>query len=121
MEIFVNLVGVTYRGSEAKEIVKRLTPADGTLLSLEVEPENDYDDHAVKVIHDQTNIHIGYLARENNYDVFMALADGRELCIEIVGFENTFKPTLLITEVSDHALEDASDGSNDGSFEQHEH
>lgn len=98
MEIFVNLVGVTFRGAEAKEIVKKLTHDDGVELVLEPEPDNDYDSHAVRVIHNPTGIHIGYLARENNYDIFKALQRGEELNIQIVGFENTLKPTLLITE-----------------------
>jgi hypothetical protein len=97
MEVFANLVGVTFRGSEAKEIVKSLTREDGNHLSLEAEPNNEYDPRAVKVIHDPTNTHIGYIARENNYDVFCALQNAEELNIEIVGFENTLKPTLLIT------------------------
>jgi len=103
MEIFVNLVGVTFRGAEAKEIVKRLTTEDGDKLSLEPEPDNDYDSHAVRVIHDPTQIHIGYLARENNYEVFKALERGEPLNVRIVGFENTWtlKPTLLITDESD--------------------
>lgn len=98
MEVFVNLVGVTFRGAEAKEIVKSLTREDGANLSLEAEPDNEYDNHAVKVIHNPTNTHIGYLARENNYDVFDSLQNDTDLQIEIVGFENTLKPTLLITE-----------------------
>lgn len=99
MEAFVHLVGVTFRGPEAKEIVKHLTRDDGVNLSLEAEPDNEYDSCAVKVIHDPTNTHIGFLARENNWNVFQALQNGDELCIEIVGFENTLKPTLLITAV----------------------
>ena len=101
MEIFVSLVGVSFRGAEAKEVVKHLTRDDGKLLSLEAEPDNEYDSNAVKVIHDPSGLHIGYLARENNYDVFSALQNATELCIEIVGFENTFKPTLLITEADE--------------------
>jgi hypothetical protein len=101
MEIFANLVGVTFRGADAKEIVKRLTPEDGNLLSLETEPTNEYDSCAVKVIHNPTGMHIGYLARENNYGVFQALERGEKLQVEIVGFENTIKPTLLISEAVD--------------------
>lgn len=97
MEVFVNLVGVTFRGTEAREIVKRLTPSDGKKLKLETEPTNQYDCNAVKVIHIPTDEHIGYLARENNIDVFNALEAGLNLEIEIVGFENTIKPTLLIS------------------------
>jgi hypothetical protein len=101
MEVFVNLVGVTFRGSEAKEIVKHLTREDSGSLSLEAEPDNEYDGNAVKVIHDPTNTHIGYIARENNYEVFKALENDEPLNIEIVGFENTLKPTLLITDAAE--------------------
>lgn len=111
MEAFCTLVGVTFRGAEAKEIVKHLTREDGSKLSLEAEPTNEYDSNAVKVIFDPTGDHIGYIARENNYDVFCALQRGDELCIEIVGFENTLKPTLLITDVGalDHEPEEFLD------------
>lgn len=98
MEIFSPLVGVTFRGGGAREIVKRLTPDDGELLLLEAEPTNEYDDHAVKVLYAPTGEHIGYLAKENNRHVFEALEQGEELQVEIVGFENTLKPVLLITD-----------------------
>lgn len=98
MEVFANLVGVTFRGSDAKEIVKHLTPEDGHLLSLEPEPDNDYDSNAVRVVHNPTGTHLGYLARENNYEVFKALEREEPLTVEIVGFENTIKPTLLVTD-----------------------
>jgi len=104
MEVFAPLVGVTFRGADAKEIVKHLTREDGNKLTLECEPKNPYDDHAVKVIFDPTGEHIGYIAKENNWDVFYALENGEELCIEIVGFENTLKPTLLITTVDSDSL-----------------
>lgn len=99
MEVFANLVGVTFRGTGAKEIVKRLTPDDGEMLSLETEPFNEYDNHAVKVIYNPTGDHIGYISRENNHDIFEALERNEELTIKIVGFENTIKPTLLISNV----------------------
>ena len=99
MEVFANLVGVTFRPAEAKEIVKALTREDGIHLTLEAEPSNPYDDHAVRVIHDPTGMHIGYIARENNWEIFQALQNNEELCIEIVGFENTLKPTLLVSSV----------------------
>ncbi len=104
MEVFTPLVGVTFRPVEAKEIVKSLTQADGTLLSLEAEPTNPYDNRAVKVLHDPSGLHIGYVAKENNWDVFEALQNGEELCIEIVSFESTLKPTLLISSVEEVSL-----------------
>lgn len=101
MEVFATLVGVTFRGTYAKEVVKRLTKDDGELLELKAEPTNEYDNHAVMVMYKPTGEHIGYLARENNYEVFLALEQGIVPTIEIVGFENTLKPTLLISSIED--------------------
>lgn len=103
MEVFANLVGVTFRPAEAKEIVKSLTREDGDKLRLQAEPDNEYDNHAVMVFYvrdeliPDADLHIGYLARENNYEVFLALERNANMDIEIVGFENTLKPTLLIS------------------------
>lgn len=102
MEVFVNMVGVTFRGREAMDIVKKLTSQDGDKLSLEAEPDNPHDSNAVKVIHNSTGMHIGYLARENNFEISQALQNGTDsFDIEIVGFENTVKPTLLISTMDD--------------------
>lgn len=122
MEVFATVVGATFRPAPAKDIIKRLTTQDGELLELKAEPTNEYDNHAVMVLYKPNGTHIGYLARENNYEVFLALEQGVEPTIEIVGFENTLKPTLLISAIEkpDHALEPAPDGSTDGSFEQYE-
>lgn len=104
MEVFANLVGVTFRGGDARDIVKSLTQADGDKLTLEAEPTNAYDSHAVKVIHNPSGEHIGYLAKENNYEVFLALENNEPVSIDIVGFENTLKPTLLISSIDDVPL-----------------
>lgn len=101
MEIFAPLVGVTFRGTSARDIVKRLTPDDGELLELRTEPTNEYDSNAVQVIYKPDGTHIGYLARENNTQVFNALEQGNKLNVQIIGFENTLKPVLLITDASD--------------------
>lgn len=94
MEVFSPLVGVTFRGAEVKEIVKNLTADDGERLTLEREPTNPYDVNAVKVLCDGT--HVGYIAKENNIAVAMALDEGAEVSVKIIGFENTIKPTLLL-------------------------
>ncbi len=98
MEIFAPLVGVTFRGAACKEIVKKLTPEDGNLLRLEADPTNEYDSNAVKVMYEPTGDHIGFIAKENNQQIFAALEAGETLQVQIVGFENSIKPTLLITD-----------------------
>lgn len=100
MQVFSPLVGVSFRGSEARQIVKSLTTDSGQMLYLEAEPENEYDDHAVKVMYG-TGEHLGYLARENNRQIFEALQRGTQFSIEIVSFENSIKPVLLISEFVD--------------------
>lgn len=95
MQIFSPVVGVSFRGTEARNLVKSLTPEDGIRLSLEAEPDNEYDRNAVMVLCDGE--HIGYIARENNRQLFDALQAGGQFTIDIVSFENTIKPVLLIS------------------------
>jgi len=97
MQVFSPVVGVSFRGQPARDMVKSLTPEDGHKLSLLADPDNEYDDHAVKVMLGE--VHVGFLARENNTQVFEKLQDGAEFSIEIVSFENTIKPVLLIEEL----------------------
>lgn len=109
MQIFSPLVGVSFRGSEARDIVKSLTTDSGHMLSLEAEPDNPYDDHAVKVLYihpetDDAGVHIGYLARENNRQVHEALMLGTKFDIEIISFENSIKPILLISVADDEMV-----------------
>lgn len=106
MQVFSPLVGVSFRGKEVRELVKTLTPDDGHLLSLEAEPDNEYDDHAVKVLYDVGSVHLGYVAREANAELFEELQAGSEFEIEVTGFENSIKPVLLITKVEEGSLTD---------------
>lgn len=99
MEIFAPCVGVSFRGKEAVALVKSLTPDDGERLSLEADPDNEYDDHAVKILCD--GVFIGFVARENNARIFEALQAGTELNVQILNFENTIKPVLLIRDFVD--------------------
>lgn len=98
MEIFSPLMGVSFRGKEMKDLVATLTVGEDK-FTFEAEPDNAYDSNAVKVIyHDDEDdtFFIGYVAKENNAPLAMALRDGEEPRAHIVSFENTFKPLLLI-------------------------
>lgn len=101
MEIFAPLVGVGFRGEPARSLVQELTSDNVNQLSFEPEPENEYDNHAVKVIFTDDElgpIFVGYVAKENNLPIFNALVEGRELTSELVGWQSKIKPVLLIKD-----------------------
>lgn len=98
MQILSTLVGVNFRPAEAREIVKQLS--FGSELELEAEPDNAYDRNAVKVLDPETQIHLGYLSRESNYETAVHLADGGSYSCKVTSFANVLKPILSI-ELSD--------------------
>lgn len=57
----VQIVGIKYRGDEAYQRYKELM--EGEKLLLVMEPDNPYDENAIKVL-TQDGIHIGYLAKD---------------------------------------------------------
>lgn len=94
MQLNAQMVGANFRPAKAREIVKNLFIGE-TDLTLEPEPDNPYDDHAVKVMYQGE--HIGYIERSNNSALHEALVDGSEASVEIIGFATTLKPLLEIT------------------------
>lgn len=56
-------VGLYYRPVEAREEVDNLEL--GAELSFELEPENQYDQNAVKVLIKETGTHIGYVPKND--------------------------------------------------------
>lgn len=55
----VQVVGMHFRGPDAKEAAASLEP--GTMLRLEREPDNQYDPNAIKVFFE--SLWIGYIER----------------------------------------------------------
>lgn len=95
MQYNLTLMGANFRPAESRDIVKGLSMGDGHLLSLEVEPNNQYDMFAVKVLCNEK--HIGYLPKGPNEIIFDKLIEGSEpTSIEIVAFESSLKPVMQI-------------------------
>lgn len=92
MQIICDLVGAHFRPAEAKEILKSLSVGDH--LTLERDPENQYDQFAVKVMHNDE--HLGFIPKTDNYELSRYLDQGGAATAKIVGFVNTFRPTLAI-------------------------
>lgn len=93
MQIMCELAGAAFRPAEAKAELRAAVV--GTTVSLEPDPENEYDPSAVKVM--LNGHHIGFVARGSNPPVFSALVDGDEVFAEIVSFAAPLKPVLEIT------------------------
>lgn len=91
----MTMVGANFRPQEARDAVRSLSLSDGELLTLEPEPNNQYDMFAVKVLLD--GLHLGYLPKGPNEEIFDRLVDGDEASIEILSFESQLKPVLSIT------------------------
>lgn len=91
MEIFADIVGTHFRGSEAKRICNSLDIGDE--VQLEREPDNSYDANAVAVYAEGE--HIGYIPAANNLQLALALDDEREAVATVIGW-NGNKPTLKI-------------------------
>jgi hypothetical protein len=55
----VRVVGMHFRGGSAKDVAAALDPGD--TVTLEREPDNEYDAYAIKVL--VSDMHIGYIER----------------------------------------------------------
>jgi len=63
------IAGIEYRGAKAIKIIK--SASDDTFAELEPEPDNKYDQFAVKVLLD--GVHVGYVPRKISYNIFHSL------------------------------------------------
>lgn len=93
MQIFCTLAGASFRPAEAKDILRELQPGD--CVTLEPEPENPYDDHAIQVLYD--DVHLGFIPKTDNRAIFDLLSSGEEYQAEVIGHETWLKPMLEIT------------------------
>lgn len=116
----VTMVGASFRPASAKEVLKQLKIGD--TLQLVADPDNEYDATAVACYY--AHHHLGFIPRDSNSALFAVLTDGAEISAEIIAFESVLKPVLEIhfdaMPADEDALEEAPDGSTDGSYEQYE-
>lgn len=74
MKYTSRLVGVSFRPEHVSDIVLDLT--EGDQLTLQREPDNPYDQWAIKVLFN--NIHIGYVAAQRALNVASEIAPALE-------------------------------------------
>lgn len=98
------LMGVNFRSSETRELVKGLANESDVQLELEPEPTNQYDPNAVKVMYDVGHgdsgpqlVHLGYVAKEIAEEIAPLLSsEGVDYKCHICGWLGTIKPHLEI-------------------------
>lgn len=88
------------------EIITRIEPGD--LIALEPEPENKYDNYAVKLIHIITNEYIGHLPAEHCRDFYDELEMGRRWygIVESIYDEEDKNPGLRISLTLESHIDD---------------
>lgn len=92
-------VGMHFRGQGAVDAASLLTPEQP--LTLVREPENPYDEYAIKVL--LGDMHIGYIERSKAAWISPLVDEGRQMTAELTGHHQKGKnnhPILLI-RVSD--------------------
>lgn len=92
MRITCTLAGAQFRPASAKDALRGATI--GETLTLEPDPDNEYDPRAVKVMLDQH--HVGFIPRQSNGPIFEHLTGGDSLTAEIVAFTSALSPVLEI-------------------------
>lgn len=116
--MLTELRGVNFCPASAKEIVKSLEIGDE--LTLVRDPTNPYDDNAIKVIHDESEEFIGFVAKEDAILLAAQMDEGQEFNCSVESRTGTLG-LLLSIESTDLADDDAAFGTNsprndDGGF-----
>lgn len=107
----LELRGAQFRPAESKAVLKGLKPGD--TVTLEMDPANEYDPFAIKVMAEGE--HIGFIPSEKSETITGFLKDGREYNAILGTFQSTLKPTLYVTfdfEDEDDAAAEASYGDD---------
>jgi hypothetical protein len=94
MEFFTELVGVSFRPAFAKEVVGALELGDE--LVLELDPENKYDPHAIKVIDHNSGEFIGFIRAADAVEISAALIDYENYSCTVISFLGKWRLGLKI-------------------------
>jgi hypothetical protein len=101
MTYYEYLVGVSHRPPAAQGVVLALQIGDQ--LILEREPDNAYDENAIKVIEPESGVFIGYIGRETAAVISPLLALSPEYDCVVFSNVQRKKPYLAISIDYRHA------------------
>jgi hypothetical protein len=94
------LRGVSFRPIEAKAIVVKLQENDE--LTLEREPENEFDTNAIRVLHPPSGEFLGFVAKEIAADIAPLMDRGTQFTCKV---GNRYTPAVVAL-VIDEAVSD---------------
>lgn len=86
------IAGLYYRSTEAHKLARNLTV--GTFLDFELEPDNDHDKYAIKIMYN--DIHIGYIPSHYSKPIFPLLQQGGKCVIEVARNDNSEIPHVWV-------------------------
>ena len=95
------IAGVQFRSPEEKEALK--DQKDGDILNLVLEPDNNFDPNAVKIM--KGELHFGYVPRKFSSEIAGMLEYGYELACTISEINSSAKPWEMC-KVTIEELED---------------
>lgn len=90
-------VGASFRPKEAKDIIRSLEIGDE--IQLEREPDNAYDENAIKTLFNGT--HIGYVEKDVAVEIAPLLDEDYPAKATVLSFLSDLKPHLEITVEDD--------------------
>lgn len=85
------LRGTSFRGIEAQAIAQNLV--EGQELVLQREPSNAFDENAIAVLDPETQVHLGYVAKEVAVDLAPEMDTGTEFTCRVDA--NMMKSVIL--------------------------
>lgn len=113
--IYALLNGVNFRPQEARALVAGLE--EGEELVLVREPGNAYDTNAIKVLHPENEIHLGYIEKDIAAELAPRMDDGEEFTCEMYSREGTIKVRLAIDREDGEEEDEALDEDDEQSIE----
>lgn len=99
MQIMTILAGANFRPAAVKEQITNLEIGD--TLTLERDPENEYDYNAVKVLFEGE--FIGFIPKTDNAFLASWLDAKKSYTVTVSGWAGTYKPMLTIDLPDDEA------------------
>lgn len=97
MKFQAELRGAQFRPAECKEHLKSLADQEDVVLELERDPNNEYDEFAIKLIHE--GHFLGFVQKDVAEEIAPLMDEGQTFTATIHSWLSTIKPYVVIESV----------------------